>query len=204
MKRHAPAAARNRDSILAALQDVLPASGKVLEIGSGTGEHALHFAAHLPALRWQPSDPDPVQLASIAAHRLEAALPNLLEPARLDAREADWGPLGEALAAIVCINVIHISPWETAMGLFSGAGRLLPAGAPLITYGPYRFDGAFTAPSNETFDRGLRDQDPAWGVRDVSELVALGEAHGLRHEQTLPMPANNHVLVFRRAALAGG
>ena len=198
MKRHAPAAARNRDPILEALKDVLPSSGKVLEIGSGSGEHALHFAENLPAIHWQPSDPDPDQLASIAAHRSEAGLPNLLEVVRLDARDADWGPAAADLSAIVCINVIHISPWETAVGLFSGAERYLPDGAALVTYGPYRFDGVFTAPSNETFDLGLRERNPSWGVRDLADLRNLATEHGLAHEQILPMPANNHVLVFRR------
>lgn len=203
MKRHAPAAVRNRDPILGVLRQSLPETGKVLEIGSGSGEHAIHFSSELPSLRWQPSDTDPDALVSIEAYRRDAGLVNLLAAAALDTRQPDWGPLADELAAIVCINVIHISPWEVTRGLFAGAERYLPAGAPLITYGPYRFDGAFSAPSNDTFDRSLRHRDASWGVRDVSDLDALAAEHSLSREHTLPMPANNHVLVFRRGQCPG-
>ncbi len=198
MKQHAPAAARNRDPILEVLRAVLPARGRVLEIASGSGEHAVFFAAALPGLSWQPTDPDPRALASIAAHADEAALPNLAAPRRLDVHEDTW-PIDQA-DALVCINMIHISPWSATEALMRGAGRLLAAGAPLVTYGPYRFGGAFTAESNAAFDASLRARDPAWGVRDVDAIADAAARHGLRHAATHPLPANNHALVFVREA----
>ena len=192
MKQFAPATARNREPIRDVLARVLPASGVVLEIASGTGEHGVFMAAAFPHIEWQPSDPDEVALASIAAWRAEAALPNLRAPVRLDVRDAAW----PAANAIACINMIHISPWEATLALFAGAARTLAAGELLFTYGPYRFDGV-TAPSNEDFDRSLRSRNPAWGVRDVADLRAA--ANGLTLVETIAMPANNHSLVFRRA-----
>lgn len=197
MKRHAPAAERNRDPILEVLRSVLPEQGVVLEIASGTGQHAVHFAAALPTIVWQPSDVDPTALASIEAYRSEAALDNLRAPVELDVRNPEW-PV-EQVDAIVSINMVHISPWESAEGLFSGAARLLPRGAPLVLYGPFRFDGRFTAPSNEAFDASLKSRDPRWGVRDVGDLDALGEQAGLSRQRIVDMPANNHMLLFRRA-----
>jgi len=196
-KQHAPATSRNRDAIREVLARELPSQGTVLEIASGSGEHAVYFAGAFPALRWQPSDASDAALASIAAWRAEAALPNLQAPVELDVVAATW-PVAAA-DAIVCINMVHISPWEATLGLFAGAARVLAAGALLYLYGPYRFDGAFTAESNAAFDRSLRSRDPRWGVRDVGELEAAARPHGLVRRDTVAMPANNHSLVFRRS-----
>lgn len=192
MKREAPAAHRNREPIREVLARVLPSTGRVLEIASGSGEHALWFARAFPALAWQPSDPDPAARSSIAAWRAEAGLANLAEPIALDVC-APW-PVEHA-DAVVCINMIHIAPWEATVALFAGAARVLPAGGLLYLYGPYRFDGQ-TAPSNEDFDRSLRSRDPRWGVRDVTELVRVAGEFVLA--DTVAMPANNHSLIFRR------
>ena len=199
-RRFAPATARNRAPILEVLRRVLPAEGVVLEIASGTGEHAVHFAAALPGLTWQPSDPSEDARASIAAWRAEAALPNLRPPLALDV-VAPW-PLDDVppLAAIVCINMIHIAPWAATEALFAGAARALPPGAPLVTYGPYRFGGAFTADSNAAFDADLRARDPRWGVRDVDDLTPLAAGHGIALRETVALPANNHALVWRRSS----
>ncbi|HSN98623.1 MAG TPA: DUF938 domain-containing protein [Candidatus Nanopelagicales bacterium] len=202
MKRHAPAADRNKDAILGVLRPLLasgaqvPRALRVLEIASGSGQHAVHFAASLPAVSFQPSDPDPVALASIEARRAEAGLSNLLPPVHLDAAAPAW-PV-DAADLVLCINMIHIAPWAACEGLFRGAARVLPAGGVLFLSGPYRFSGAFTAPSNEAFDASLRERDPAWGVRDTDDLRRLADAVGVTHEATEPMPANNHCLVFRR------
>ncbi|MFW6023498.1 MAG: DUF938 domain-containing protein [Myxococcota bacterium] len=195
-RRHAPAAARNREPILAVLRRVLPVEGLVLEVASGTGEHARHFAAALPHLTWQPSDPDEGARASIDAWVGDAGLPNLRPALRLDASGAAW-PLDRA-DAVLCINMIHIAPWQACEGLMRGAGRLLPPGGVLFTYGPYRIDGEHTAPSNERFDASLRGRDPAWGVRDVADVARAAEAHGLQLDERVAMPANNFSLVFRR------
>lgn len=194
MKQHAPAAARNREPIREVLARLLPAEGVVLEIASGSGEHAVHFARAFPHLAWQPTDPSETALASIAAWRDEAALPNLRAPLRLDVADPVW----PAANAIVCINMIHISPWAATLALFAGAARTLAPGELLYTYGPYKFDGV-TAPSNEDFDRSLRSRDPAWGVRDVTALRAAATDTGLDFVEAIAMPANNHSLVFRRA-----
>lgn len=194
----APAVARNRDAILGVLARTLPAAGTVLEIASGSGEHAVHFARALPHLIWQPSDPEPVALRSILAHGREAALPNLREPLVLDAALPDW-PARHA-EAIVCINMIHIAPWSAAVGLMAGAGRLLPPGAPLILYGPFREEGVPTAPSNAAFDADLRARDPRWGLRAAEEVGRLAASHGLSFAERIAMPANNLILVYRRAA----
>ncbi len=196
MKRHAPAAERNRDPILEVLRRVLPETGTVLEIACGTGQHAVHFAGELPRLRWQPTDPSPEAVSSAAAWRAEVGLPNLLAPRQLDARDPSW----PAADAVFCANMVHISPWESAVGLLAGAGRVLAPGAPLVTYGPYRFAGRFTAESNAAFDASLRGRDPSWGVRDVDDLAAEAARHGLALDETVDMPANNHVLVWRRRA----
>ena len=196
MKRRAPAAERNREPIAAVLREALPARGTVLEVASGTGEHAVHFAAAFPALDWQPSDPDPEALASIRAWRDEAGLANLREPLQLDAAAAAW-PVDRA-DAIVCINMVHISPWAATAGLMLGAGRLLSAGAPLVLYGPYRRAGIATAPSNEAFDQSLRARDPQWGLREIEEVEAEAGRNGLRLERVVEMPANNVTAVFRR------
>jgi SAM-dependent methyltransferase len=197
VKRFAPATERNRGPIRDVLTRVLPEAGTVLEIASGSGEHAVAFAQAFPALTWQPSDPDPAALASIAAWSAEVAVPNLAAPIELDVTKP-WPAL--APAAIVCINMVHISPWEATLALFEHAGRLLAPGALLYLYGPYRFAGEFTAESNAEFDRSLRGRDPRWGVRDVDDLVAAARGSGLGLVETVAMPANNHSLIFRRSA----
>lgn len=201
LRRTAPSAARNRDPILAVLSEVLPASGTVLEIASGSGEHAIHFAHGLPGLDWQPSDPDPDALASIAAWRAEggraeAGRANLLAPLALDAASIDW-PVARA-DAVVCINMIHISPWAATEGLMAGAGRLLLAGAPLVLYGPYRRAGRAIAPSNAAFDEDLRRRNPAWGLRALEDVADIAAAHGFDLERVVEMPANNLTVVFRK------
>lgn len=195
-RRHAPAAARNRDPILAELRRWLPAQGLVLEIASGSGEHAVHFAQALPGLTFQPSDPDPAARASIDAWTGEAGLSNIRPALAVDAMAADW-PLAEA-DALLCINMIHIAPWEATLGLAGHAASLLLPGAPLILYGPYRRDGAHTAESNAAFDASLRSRNPNWGVRDLEAVTAaMGDA-GLDRAAVTAMPANNFVVVFRR------
>jgi hypothetical protein len=194
----APAVARNRDAILAVLKRVLPAQGSVLEIASGTGEHAAYFAARLPHLTWQPTDVDPAARASIAAHRALATPGNLLAPLELDVQAPVW-PVTQA-DAVVSINMIHIAPWSAAEGLMAGAGRMLAAGQPLYLYGPFQEDGHHTAPSNAAFDASLRARDPAWGVRDTGDVRALADRHGLVFVERVAMPANNLSLVFRRRA----
>jgi SAM-dependent methyltransferase len=192
-----PHVARNREPILGVLRRVLPPQGLVLEVASGSGEHAAYFAQHLPTLEWQPSDPDAEALASIAAHRAAAGVPNLLAPLRLDVTSAPW-PV-ERADAIVCNNMIHISPWGASEGLIAGAGRVLSQEGVLYLYGPYRIDGRHTAPSNQAFDVSLRAQDPLWGVRDLADVSALAVRHGLVLDETVAMPANNLSVIFRRA-----
>jgi SAM-dependent methyltransferase len=196
LRQHAPAAERNREPILAVLERVLPATGTVLEIASGTGQHAVHFAAALPQLVWQPSDPGEDARASIAAWTAHSGLANVRAPLALDVRDASWSI--DAADAIVCINMIHISPWASAQALMDGAGRLLGPGGVLFLYGPYRIGGAHTAPSNAAFDTQLRSRDPAWGVRNMEEVVALADAAGFDADNPVAMPANNFSLVFRK------
>lgn len=195
-RRSAPHVARNAAPIADRLRALLPPRGLVLEVASGTGEHILHFAGLFPRLLWQPSDPEPAALRSIEAWRARSGLPNLLPPVALDARAAAW-PVDEA-DAILCINMVHISPWAATTGLMRGAGRLLDAGAPLYLYGAYRRAGAATAPSNEAFDADLRARNPQWGVRDLEEVVAEAEKNGLRLDAVTGMPANNLSVVFRK------
>lgn len=196
MKRHAPATLRNRAPILAVLRGLLPEGARVLELASGTGEHAAAFARALPHVTWQPSDVDPEALASVEAWRSEEGASNLLPALALDATSPRW-EVGE-VDAVVAINLVHIAPWRAAEGLVAGAARVLPPGGVLFLYGPYRFDGAFTAASNAAFDASLRAQDPAWGVRDLRELTRLAEESGFVREAVVEMPANNHGVVFRR------
>lgn len=195
-KRHAPATLRNRDAIAAVLGDWLPASGTVLEVASGSGEHAVHFAAAFPKLDWQPSDPDPSALASIAAWSAEAGLPNIAAPLHLDASAPDW-PLGHA-DALLCINMVHISPWTATVGLFTQSAKLLQEGAPLILYGPYFRKDHPTAPSNLAFDESLRARDAEWGVRWLEDVTEVTEAKGFELAQVREMPANNLMLLYRR------
>ncbi|AQA00581.1 SAM-dependent methyltransferase [Sphingopyxis sp. QXT-31] len=197
-KRHAPATLRNRDAITEVLAEWLPSSGTILEIASGSGEHAVHFAAAFPHLFWQPSDPDPAGVASIAAWRAEAGLPNVAPPLALDAAAPAW-PTGRA-DAILCINMVHISPWAATVGLFAGAARLLAPGTALILYGPYVEPDVPTADSNQAFDASLRARDPAWGLRDTDAIKAAASAAGLAFAERRAMPANNLMLLFRRTA----
>ncbi|AWN42657.1 DUF938 domain-containing protein [Methylobacterium durans] len=193
-----PATLRNREPILALLARILPAQGLVLEVASGSGEHAVHFARGLPQLTFQPSDPSAQAIASIAAHRRRAGLANLREPLALDAASPSW-PLARA-DAVLAINMIHIAPWSAAEGLMAGAGRLLPPGGPLYLYGPFLEADRETAPSNLAFDADLKARDPAWGLRDRDAVAALGARHGLALAERVEMPANNLSLVFRRRA----
>ena len=192
-RRHAPATERNREPILALLRDVLPETGTVLEVAAGTGEHAVWFAQGLPALTWQPSDPDEGARASIDAWA--AATPNVQPALAIDAASADW-PIARA-DAIVCINMVHISPWAATEGLLRGAARLLPSGGPLFLYGPYRREGQSLEPSNEAFDRSLKSRDPRWGLRLLEDVASLADTHGLTLERVEQMPANNLSVVFR-------
>lgn len=195
-KRHAPATLRNRDAIVAVLADWLPPAGTVLEVASGSGEHVVHFAAAFPALVWQPSDPDRDALTSIAAWSGEAALANIAPPLELDASATDW-PLGAA-DAVLCINMVHISPWAATLGLFAGAARLLSTGAPLVLYGPYVEVDVATAESNLAFDASLRARNPEWGLRDTRDVVAAAAMAGFGFSERRAMPANNLMLLFRR------
>lgn len=194
-RRSAPAAQRNREPILEVLRTVLPPAGLVLEIASGTGEHAVHFAKALPDLTWQPSDPLPDARESIAAWAAAEALPNLLAPIDLDAA-SEW-PIDRA-DAIVCSNMIHISPWEATEGLMRGAGRTMPAGAPLVLYGPYRRAGRDLEPSNAAFDADLKRRDPRWGLRLLEDVAKLAQGNGLALDRVVEMPANNLSVVFLR------
>ncbi|NVD45667.1 DUF938 domain-containing protein [Qipengyuania atrilutea] len=197
MKRHAPAAARNSAPIAEVLERELPAQGLVLEIASGSGEHALFLARRFPKLRWQPSDRDGEALASIAAWREEEGPDNLLPPVELDAAANDW-PVADA-DAILCVNMIHIAPWRAAEGLFAGAARLLIEGAPLVLYGPFLEDDVETAPSNMAFDRSLSERDPQWGLRKIEDVDELAAKSGFGRSARYEMPANNLVLIYRRS-----
>ena len=192
-----PHVARNREPILDVLRRVLPPRGLVLEVASGSGEHAAFFADALPSVSWQPTDIDAQALASMAAFRASAGVPNLLAPAQLDVTSAQW-PIDRADAIVNC-NMIHISPWAACEGLIAGAGRVLPPGGVLYLYGPYRIDGRHTAPSNAEFEVYLRGQNAAWGIRDLAEVTDLAARHGLTLAETVPMPANNLSVIFRRA-----
>lgn len=198
-RQHSPSAARNREPILLALRRVLPENARVLEIASGSGEHAIHMARAMPGLSWRPSDPDPEARASIAAWIDAERLGNVAQPVAIDVREQEWGVEDEApFDAIVAINMIHISPWEATLGLLAGAGRRLRQGGVLYTYGPYKRDGQHTAPSNEAFDEMLRARDSNWGVRDVADVERAAAEQGLTLREIVEMPANNLSLVFAR------
>jgi cyclopropane fatty-acyl-phospholipid synthase-like methyltransferase len=196
MKQHAPSAERNREPLLAVLRELLPSHGTVLEVASGTGQHAVFFARAFPGLVWQPTDADAVARSSIEAWRREEGLPNVREPLALDARAPTW-PV-ESADAIVCINMIHISPWEACQGLMRGAARVLPSGGPLLLYGAYVIEGRPTAPSNLAFDASLRERNPAWGVRELGAVTAEARAHGLELDRVIDMPSNNFTVVFRQ------
>jgi SAM-dependent methyltransferase len=192
-----PAAERNKEPILDVLRRVLPAAGTVLEVASGTGQHAVHFARGLPGLIWQPSEPDP-QLRTAAQGRVAAAqLANLRAPLALDVLDERWA-VDRRVDAIVCINMIHIAPWPATVGLFAHAGRLLVPGALLVVYGPYKRGGAHTAPSNAAFDASLRRRNPDWGVRDLDAVTAVAAESGLRFKELVDMPANNLIVIYER------
>lgn len=198
-RRTAPSTARNREPILAVLQRVLPARALVLEVAAGAGEHAVFFAHAMPGWTWTPSDPDPDACASIAAWAEAAPLPNLAPPRAIDAAAPAWGVEAETpFDALVCINMIHIAPWEATLGLVAGAERTLRTGGVLYTYGAYKRSGNHTAPSNESFDVWLKQRDPRFGVRDIEAVEKAACAHGLTLEEIVDMPANNLSLVFRR------
>jgi hypothetical protein len=195
----APAAQRNRGPILEVLRRVLPASGRVLEIASGSGEHVVYFAKALPDLVWQPSDPDPAALESIKAWIAHAGLSNILPPLGLDVARARWAYAIDKVAALYCANMIHIAPWEACLGLLYGAEELLSPGAPLVLYGPFLRGGVHTAPSNAAFDASLRRQDPRWGLRDLDDVVREAGLRGFELAQVEEMPANNLTVVLRKA-----
>jgi hypothetical protein len=196
--RHAAATLRNREPILAVLQRVLPAKGLLLEIASGTGEHAAFMAPHFPpGLEWQPSDADPDALGDIDAHAAHAACSRIRPALVLNVCDSDW-PVRVA-DAVLCCNMIHIAPWEAAKGLFHGSARLLAKGAPLILYGPFKRHGAHTAPSNQSFDDNLRTRDPRWGVRCLdTEVLPLARDSGFALDEVVTMPVNNLTVIFRR------
>jgi hypothetical protein len=200
-KRTAPAAERNKEPILEVLREVLPEEGTVLEIASGSGQHAVFFAGALPHLVWQPSDIGEEARASAAAYREEAALPNLAEPIALDAGAAIW-PVDRA-DAVVSINMIHIAPWEACLGLFAGSARILSAGAPVVLYGPFVIDGDYVAESNVAFDRRLRAENPSWGVRELRDVERAAKERGFELSRVVARPANNQVVVFRRTSARG-
>jgi SAM-dependent methyltransferase len=196
VRRSAPAALRNREPIAEVLQEWLPPSGLVLEIASGTGEHAAYFAERFPGLDWQPSDIHVDALTSIAAWRKEAQLTNLRPPLVIDAAVPDW-PI-ERADAVLSINMVHISPWASALGLLEGAARLLAVGAPLILYGPWLKEGIPTVESNLAFDADLKARDPQWGLRRVEDFAEAGALRGFELAETRAMPANNLMLQLRR------
>ena len=191
-----PAPERNKGPILDVLRRVLPERGTVLEVASATGQHVAHFAAALPLLTWQPSDVTDEHLKNLVARHDHAALSNLLPPIRLDVTELPW-PVG-TFDAIYNANMIHISPWQTTLGLFQGAGHALPSGAALVTYGPYAIEGKHVSDSNAAFDESLRSRNPEWGVRDIVDVARVASEQGFELEEQVAMPANNLTLIWRK------
>jgi len=203
VRQYAPATQRNREPILAVLSQVLPPTGTVLEISSGTGEHAVFFAPRLSPRRWLPSDPNPVARGSIAAWQAHSPADNLDPAIALDVCDPIWavdqaGWLAEPITAIVNINMIHIAPWAACLGLMAGAERILPPGGILYLYGPFKQGGIHTAPSNEAFDASLRSQNSAWGVRDLEVVIDVARSHSLSLRQTAVMPANNLSVLWQK------
>lgn len=196
MKLVWPAPERNKGPIVRTLSELLPARGTLLEIASGTGQHADHATAELPGWTWIPSEPDATNRASIEAYRAESGRPNFAAPLALDVTTRPW-PV-PALDAVFSANMVHIAPFECAVALFEGAGRHLTREGTLVLYGPFRFSGTYTAESNAAFDADLRARDPRWAVRDVDDLDALAQANGLVRVACVALPANNHVLAYRR------
>ena len=195
-RRHAPATERNREAIATVLERVLAEASTVIEIGSGTGQHAAFFGARLPRVTWQPTEVDAELLPSIDAWVSEAGLSSVKPALHLDVTSADW-PVA-SVDALVCINVIHIAPKEVLEALLTGAATRLPSGGALVLYGPFQEGGRHTAESNERFDAMLRAQNPAWGVRNLDDVIARAAEFGLRHAETVRMPANNLTVVFRK------
>ncbi len=211
-RQFAPATQRNRDPILSILQEVLPPQGTVLEIASGTGEHAIFFAPRLAPRPWIPSDPNPIARASIAAWQNDCPTDSLYPPIALDVHDPIW-PIEQPaqlktlqgldlkqhpITAIVSINMIHIAPWSACLSLMAGAGRILPAKGILYLYGPFKQNGQHTAPSNAAFDTSLQAQNSEWGVRNLEDVIVVARSQGLSHLKTHPMPANNLSVVFQR------
>jgi hypothetical protein len=195
-RQYAPATLRNRDFILDVLRAVLPTTGTILEIASGSGEHVVHFARCFSRLVFQPSDPDPDARLSVDAWVKAAGVTNVRPPVALDASSPVW-PIASA-DGIICINMVHISPWEATLGLINGAAAALSPASPLYLYGPYLREGIATAPSNQAFDRSLRDRNPNWGLRELEVVAATAQSAGLSAPVITEMPANNLSLVFRR------
>lgn len=195
-EKHAPATLRNRDAIIAVLQEVLPDSGTVLEVASGTGEHAVYFGEKFPDLTWQPSDPDPDGCRSIAAWTKRAGVGNVLPPLQLDALALRWDI--EKPSAILCINMVHIAPWEASIGMFEKAALLLEPGSSFYLYGPYFRGDAPTAQGNLDFDRSLKSRNLRWGIREVADMDALATKNGFTRADLVEMPANNLSLIYRR------
>ncbi len=195
-RQYAPATLRNREFILDVLRDVLPPEGVVLEIASGSGEHVVHFARNLPSLVFQPSDPEPDALRSIAAWTKATNAANVRAPIVLDASQSVW-PIASA-DGMICINMVHISPWDATLGLIKGAAVVLLPGSPLYLYGPYKREGFATAPSNKAFDRNLRDRNPIWGLRELESVATIAQSVGFSIPTVTEMPANNLSVVFRR------
>ena len=195
-RQYAPATLRNRDFIVGVLRDVLPTKGVILEIASGSGEHVVHFARNFPNLFFQPSDREPDALQSVAAWVKAMGVTNVRAPMVLDVSQSPW-PIASA-DGIICINMVHISPWEATLGLVRGAAAILPPTAPLYLYGPYKREGFATAPSNQAFDRSLSDRNPTWGLRDLEAVAAVAQSVGFLVPTITEMPANNLSVVFRR------
>jgi cyclopropane fatty-acyl-phospholipid synthase-like methyltransferase len=196
---HAPATAKNREPILKVVARLVPPGATVLEVGSGSGEHAVHIGAHLPELSWQPSDPDPTMRASIAAWIAHAHVDNVAQPAAIDCGAPDWWlDVTGAPDLIIAINMIHIVAQPVVDGLLEGAGRLLRQGGLLAFYGAFTFNGDYTANSNKSFDHMLRQQNPAWGLRDLNHISAVAARHDVALDEIVAMPSNNHMLVFKR------
>ena len=193
----APSTARNRQPILDVLRPRLPPVARVLEVASGAGEHAMFVAEALPGVTWQPTDRDDEALISIAAWGAVSGLVNIAAPLRLDAADPASWPAGP-FEAVVCINMIHISPWAATQGLMAGAARVLTPGGRLILYGPYLEAGVDTAAGNLSFNESLKSRDPAWGLRDLADVTALAAAHGLTFAERIAMPANNLMVLFEK------
>jgi hypothetical protein len=199
-RMYSPSAARNRVPILEVLQKHFPAKATVLEIGSGSGEHAVFFAKAMPGLTWQPSDPDAASRRSISSWIASERVKNVRQPLDLDVLQPDWySAVKQPIQAIVAINVIHISPWQATLNILAGANELLPEGGRLLFYGPFMFDGKHHAPSNVEFDAALKAKNPEWGVRDRRTLSDEAKCNGLIAHEIIAMPANNHSLIFARA-----